>query len=320
MSRGLKALINTAFHRSYRLLVPISPSDAEQQSICSAIENVFVIRDQYRHKAARLRDKLAQAEAKIAQIDGYISAHRGAISAFRRLPIEVLSEIFQSSLDVEVYPGAPLGYDITSLHEGPWKLSRVCHHWRGIVVNCTALWSSFRISVVPSEPANVFAALNRTGMHLLTFNSEVSHGRRVVQWLLQESYRWENTSILLQSFFQEELLGVQRKLEALPRLRIVSGSSDVIRSCQNVFSVASQLEEVTLTHSGHVLDVVLNLPSHVSTLSVKATSVSRSFLEGLSSRARSLKRLELTCQSFINPRNHKFRTRSFPALRVSHNQ
>ncbi|KAF9024743.1 hypothetical protein BDZ89DRAFT_954488, partial [Hymenopellis radicata] len=114
------------------------PSDAEEQSIRSAIENACIIRDQYRAEAAQLRAKLAEAEANVAQIEGYILAHRAAISVFRRLPIEVLIVIFQSTLDVEV-----VRYNVAPRR--PWKLSRVCHYWREIVVNCPALWSSFRI-------------------------------------------------------------------------------------------------------------------------------------------------------------------------------
>ncbi|KAF9024748.1 hypothetical protein BDZ89DRAFT_113203 [Hymenopellis radicata] len=147
------------------------------------------------------------------------------------------------------------------------------------------------------------------------FNLNLSRGRRVVRWLSKNSNRWENASISLRPFFREELLGVERKLGALGRLRIISHSNDALRCCHNVFSVASQLKEVTLTHGGH-LDDVFKLPwSRIPTLSIKATSLSCSFLQGLSASAGSLEHLELSCQSFKNPQNPPFCIRGFLGLR-----
>ncbi|KAJ6583933.1 hypothetical protein DFH09DRAFT_1308650 [Mycena vulgaris] len=67
---------------------------------------------------ARLRDRRLQLSA-------YVDAHNALISPIRRLPSDIIGEIFIACLPTDRYA-------VISAHEAPLLLSRVCHAWRTI--------------------------------------------------------------------------------------------------------------------------------------------------------------------------------------------
>ncbi|KAF8953745.1 hypothetical protein BDZ97DRAFT_1870859 [Flammula alnicola] len=76
-----------------------------------------------------------------------IEDHRALISPARRLPADVLREIFMHCL--------PTGHNaIMSKDEFPILLTRVCHRWRTIAFSTPRLWASIHIPVPCSAPLN----------------------------------------------------------------------------------------------------------------------------------------------------------------------
>ena len=67
-----------------------------------------------------------------------IEAHRALISPFRRLPLDVMGEIFAHCL--------PTHHNaVMSIREAPLLLGRVCSAWRSITLSTPQLWASLHI-------------------------------------------------------------------------------------------------------------------------------------------------------------------------------
>ncbi|EDR15535.1 uncharacterized protein LACBIDRAFT_302020 [Laccaria bicolor S238N-H82] len=67
-----------------------------------------------------------------------IEAHRALISPFRRLPLEIMAEIFSHCLPTDHNA-------VMSVKEAPLLLGRVCSAWRSITLSTPHLWASLHI-------------------------------------------------------------------------------------------------------------------------------------------------------------------------------
>ncbi|KIM43886.1 hypothetical protein M413DRAFT_25406 [Hebeloma cylindrosporum] len=79
---------------------------------------------------------LEQRQALLDEIEGY----RSLISPARRLPVDVLQEVFLHTL--------PTDYNaVMDSHECPIFLTQICRGWRSIALSTPLLWSSIHIPV-----------------------------------------------------------------------------------------------------------------------------------------------------------------------------
>ncbi|EDR04257.1 uncharacterized protein LACBIDRAFT_304790 [Laccaria bicolor S238N-H82] len=93
-------------------------------SLDAEIERVQSILDELRHERCALSDE--------------IEAHRALISPIRRIPFDVLGEIFVHCL--------PDGRNaVMSSREAPILLGRICSAWRSIALSTPRLWASLHI-------------------------------------------------------------------------------------------------------------------------------------------------------------------------------
>lgn len=86
--------------------------------------------------------KLAAIQAKLeensAHVRGSLLAHKALTSPARRIPPEILGEVFYHCLSKTPY--------ITPRDvESPMVLARVCRHWREVAISTPRLWSSLSI-------------------------------------------------------------------------------------------------------------------------------------------------------------------------------
>ncbi|KAF8968486.1 hypothetical protein BDZ97DRAFT_1915951 [Flammula alnicola] len=75
-----------------------------------------------------------------------IENHRALMSPIRRLPVDVIQEIFAHCLPMEHNP-------IISRHECPILLTQICSGWRSIALSTASLWASIHIPI--PVPTNV---------------------------------------------------------------------------------------------------------------------------------------------------------------------
>ncbi|KAJ7442982.1 hypothetical protein FB451DRAFT_1105393 [Mycena latifolia] len=91
----------------------------------------------------KVLDKLAEERAGIS---AYVDAHKALISPVRRLPLDVIQEIFTACI--------PMHRNcVMSAMEVPILLGRICSSWRSISLSTPRLWS--RLHIVEPHFANL---------------------------------------------------------------------------------------------------------------------------------------------------------------------
>ncbi|KAF7314600.1 F-box domain-containing protein [Mycena kentingensis (nom. inval.)] len=127
----------------------------------------------------RLQVLLDDARSKRDELRETIQAHEALVSSLRRLPDDVLREIF-----IETLPGTRNA--TFSADEGPLLLSAVCQHWRAVAFSTPRLWCSMHI-VVPTDKSESIPMLNsmialwiqNSGVVPLTISMKLSKTRRL---------------------------------------------------------------------------------------------------------------------------------------------
>ncbi|PBK93466.1 hypothetical protein ARMGADRAFT_893044, partial [Armillaria gallica] len=124
------------------------------------------------------------------------------ISPVRRLPPEILAEIFGWVLESNHWPLS------LKLNKGPWFLGRICSQWRHVVNSTPRLWTTFRIVYGMESSANccpigavelLKTAISRCGTNTISFNLELDidsdddagRGIDLLQELILHSDRWK---------------------------------------------------------------------------------------------------------------------------------
>ncbi|KAF7367732.1 hypothetical protein MSAN_00837100 [Mycena sanguinolenta] len=90
---------------------------------------------------------LDQLKARRDSFQTAIDAHRALISPMRRIPDDVLGEIFAACLPTEHNA-------LIDLAEAPLLLGRICRRWRAVSYSTPMLWSSIHIAPLRSPWAN----------------------------------------------------------------------------------------------------------------------------------------------------------------------
>ncbi|KAF7376874.1 hypothetical protein MSAN_00105000 [Mycena sanguinolenta] len=86
-------------------------------------------------KLQKAIDQLAEERSRVA---AYIEAHKALISPVRRLPLDVIQELFVACLPTH-------RNCVMSASEAPLLLGRVCSSWRAISLSAARLWSSLHV-------------------------------------------------------------------------------------------------------------------------------------------------------------------------------
>ncbi|KAJ7448362.1 hypothetical protein FB451DRAFT_1147590 [Mycena latifolia] len=214
-------------------------------------------------EAAALQGAIGGNKTRIAQLDNTIAALQAALethrrlrqaaadrirlgtailSVVRRLPIEILAEIFQWTVPDEPRKRAT--------ERSPWVLGRVCSRWRAISQSLPALWTNIDRKI-PLKMLKVH--LDRSIPYLLTV--EVGFSEAGSQCLIACSERWETADVEMRPFMEEALAEVQGRLPALRRLKY--NDNNGWRSFE-AFAIAPALRDVAL--AGMSARASLDLP------------------------------------------------------------
>ncbi|KAJ7359325.1 hypothetical protein DFH08DRAFT_408404 [Mycena albidolilacea] len=113
---------------SRRLSTNYIPSDEEIDFI--RIELVSHIQE-----LARIDERIRELSAQRDRIQAYIDSHKALISHPRRLPVDILREIFIACLPANRNA-------VMSAREAPLLLGRICSAWRTIALSTPRLWAS----------------------------------------------------------------------------------------------------------------------------------------------------------------------------------
>ncbi|KAF7376676.1 hypothetical protein MSAN_00084600 [Mycena sanguinolenta] len=87
----------------------------------------------------RIDERMRELSAERDKIQAYIDSHKELISYPRRLPPDIVREIFVACL--------PSMYAVTSVREAPLVLCQICSAWRTIALSTPRLWSSLHLPI-----------------------------------------------------------------------------------------------------------------------------------------------------------------------------
>ncbi|KAK1222044.1 hypothetical protein PQX77_015143 [Marasmius sp. AFHP31] len=104
-------------------------------------EEVFSLYDE---EITRLQTVLGKLVERKNLVEKRMKERRALVSAIRRLPNEILSEIFHSCVPPGVYS---FSADRTGVRTRALDISQICSRWRTVINAIPKLWSSFHIDL-----------------------------------------------------------------------------------------------------------------------------------------------------------------------------
>lgn len=136
---------------SLKSLNAIIPSDAETRSIKASLAIALSELHQLESNISHTQRKLASFSARRDHLLDQTERYRIAIAPYKRLPPEILIEIFLACLPehVQLPP---------SVDEAPLSLTRICSSWRALALNAQELWNKFQVGLC-ARPLRNHAAL-----------------------------------------------------------------------------------------------------------------------------------------------------------------
>ncbi|KAJ7144766.1 hypothetical protein C8R43DRAFT_840968, partial [Mycena crocata] len=157
---------------------------------------------------------------------------RGILSPIRRLPVEILGEIFSFTL--------PDDRKVAAIHKSPWILGRICSRWRAASISLSSLWTE-----IPHDLPKplVIAQLKRSeprGLAIHLVHSYIDAIVPLVAW----SCRWETLNLQIGHRMLPFLSDIRGNVPMLRHLKY--GDSTGV-GCLNAFEVAPRLSSVVLT-------------------------------------------------------------------------
>ncbi|KAJ7364294.1 hypothetical protein DFH08DRAFT_270719, partial [Mycena albidolilacea] len=227
----------------------VIPSNSQIQVINRTIETVEEDICGLDAEIASLQQSAQQLMGRRTELKHFVRNHRGAVSVMRRIPSDVLVEIFLRCLD----PNAPLGppYRGGTLE----SIVQVCGRWRTIAMESPQLWRHFDIQGNPSNFApltrKIRLQLGRSRqipicITLDTRECEDTYPTDILDLFLRVSARWQDIRLSLSPAHYMHLFASTCDFPVLKRLALICwdqldwSAGDVI----HFFSALPALEEL----------------------------------------------------------------------------
>ncbi|EAU87160.2 hypothetical protein CC1G_05849 [Coprinopsis cinerea okayama7 len=262
------------------------PNDDEAVAVRDYIQHSKASLSNLDTEIERLRASLQALEFRRLTLQEDIAQHEASLSPLRRLPPEILSEIFlyaQGDATVS-WPRV----DTTGASDIPWKFGRVCSYWRTVFMSLPKLWSRINIDLstvrLASLEANhpvqarahefLQACLHRSGTEPLWISLRYQPGgvggpgraqddrtaelaSSLLAVLVGDAERWQDVALDLDNLFSyRSILAATR--DRLPILHALSLSSSgnlapAPRPWQAIesFLNAPRLTRLTLNNIAH---------------------------------------------------------------------
>ncbi|KAJ7620488.1 hypothetical protein DFH06DRAFT_1360232 [Mycena polygramma] len=109
----------------------------------SLIADTDMALERLNEEISRLQERLKQLKLQRLQLERHRSQHKAIVSPFRRMPPEVLGEIFVWTLPAT--QDSPQRERFRT-QQSPWVLTHISHRWRVVAIATPSLWSLVAIS------------------------------------------------------------------------------------------------------------------------------------------------------------------------------
>ncbi|KAJ6458417.1 hypothetical protein C8R47DRAFT_149694 [Mycena vitilis] len=246
------------------------PEEHEEASIrsfaSSAATRLVLLDDEIR----QLWDQLEQLMSERDSVSSFHVKTRAILSPLRRMPSEILSEIFRWTLPAA--RDAPQRRGFRAM-ESPWVLTHVCRRWRSVSIPDPSLWSFVPIGYGPEmDPSSAYPLpmikthIARAGKLKIHFYAHPScdPGPQVELFALlsQHSTRWEELSLGLSAHLIPVLASVRNCLPSLRRVHVQCDFEDDQAGIESwdYFREAPRLTDVTIFNEWRFITV--DLPIH----------------------------------------------------------
>ncbi|KAJ7498116.1 hypothetical protein B0H11DRAFT_2189846 [Mycena galericulata] len=189
---------------------------------------------------SRLEGQLKQLKKDRAVLSEYHAQNTTIISPLRRMPREILGEIFSWTLSSAVF----------DVRESPWVLTYVCSHWRAVSISKPSLWSLVHINF-PQHDAYPLTMIETHIQRAQTlkirfFGRTKKDSRTQIQMfklLSDHSDRWEELTLQLTADLVPHLVALAGRLPVLRRLWVQWDGSksqngvDSLKCFENAYSL-----------------------------------------------------------------------------------
>lgn len=224
--------------------VPSPEESGQIQDLLSRpLDELARLNSEIAHLLARLEDLKLRRD----KIKHYVDAHQALLSPARRLPVDIIGEIFVHCL--------PTGRNATrALYEAPLLLGLICRSWRDVAMSIPRLWSSIHVyvpssttsghqtisSLIEMRTRGVQDWLNRSGTLPLSISVVVVYdvpddGRRAVENMARAlvgfSSRWCSIELRVPLIFLRTIQSLAK--EDVPRLQEIKVDMNIWPIDQN---------------------------------------------------------------------------------------
>lgn len=208
---------------------------------------------------AKLRETLEQLEKDRMSLWNYRTRNTAILSPLRRMPTELLGEIFLRSLPSLHDQWKRNRLDIAN---SPWVLTRISRRWRAVSLSIPSLWSRVAISYSEDhDPSSAYpfslveAQIQRsqTPLKIHFYGCETVDSFpqiRTFKLLSQHSARWEELSVGMTSEMVPMLAALRGRLHSLKRswLNWIGPESQTGVQTMDSFETAPSLVEFGVFH------------------------------------------------------------------------
>ncbi|KAJ7613628.1 hypothetical protein DFH06DRAFT_144340 [Mycena polygramma] len=251
------------------------PLEVEHPFFASLVSNLRSRLSHHDDKLARLRTQYMQLQQERVSLSADLRKNKAVLSSLRRMPPEILSEIFVWTLPSELMVTNRAAVD---LQDSPWMLTHICGHWRRVAIASPSLWSFLVINGVTGDSSETalpgayplplirtqLQRANRLRLYFMaaTVSPFTEHLTALLE-LLADHSRWEEVLILAPRDFLLIVDRVQGRLPLLRRLWIQCNEvadAPQTQDAMDCFQVAPALRDVTLVFEGPPVSCLL--PAH----------------------------------------------------------
>ncbi|KAK7470197.1 hypothetical protein VKT23_001635 [Stygiomarasmius scandens] len=202
------------------------PSESETAQISAVVQDCQRDFDRYDSEIRYLSRALDELKKQKAKLQNFMDENRSIISTLRRIPVEVLTQIFEwTCID------GGLAISEKDVIAPALVISQICAGWRSVVLSSPKLWSSLIVEVTNERrgvKSLIQLYLSRSRNESLTLEilakcrwlSEddddynnwperiSNHARTIFRILLKESSRWFDISIEMHWSVMENIPGL----------------------------------------------------------------------------------------------------------------
>ncbi|KAJ6471862.1 hypothetical protein C8R45DRAFT_874684 [Mycena sanguinolenta] len=199
------------------------PDDSDFEFIHSVISEADVRLACLNDEISNLQDKLKQLQDERESLSNYLTRNKAILSPLRRMPPELLGEIFSWTLPSMRETWTREGY----VADSPWVLSHTSGSWRVVSLSIPSLWSRVAVDYSLEEEYSlplVEAQIRRAQslkIHFYASRESDPHGQtQMFELLSRHSLRWEELSIGITSDIVPLLAVLCGRISSLKRLWI----------------------------------------------------------------------------------------------------